>query len=251
MAMMLASVPGARPPPVGLAHSRHGKAPRTHQRTERRPVSPDSQAGALERVAARVRAGDRSAESELTRMTEHLAQRLVDALVPKARFRLASEYDDLLQEARTAIIVAARRWEPDRGAFTTAVFQWAKHVLGSLLRRGQLVRQRGPKPVVVAFEESNPQVTARNDPDRWTDILVLRAYVPADGAELDAAMGQTLRSASALLARLQPRERLVLERYYAGQTLKEIGRSIGLSRERVRQIRDEALGRLRRTARED
>ena len=52
------------------------------------------------------------------------------------------------------------------------------------------------------------------------------------------------------LQHLQPRERHVLTLYYGigheeGMTLEEIGRGMNLTRERVRQIKEKALSRLR------
>ena len=49
-----------------------------------------------------------------------------------------------------------------------------------------------------------------------------------------------------ILSTLAPREQRVLElRFAAERTLEEIGRELGLTRERVRQIEAKALGELR------
>jgi RNA polymerase primary sigma factor len=68
----------------------------------------------------------------------------------------------------------------------------------------------------------------------------------------DEVLVETSRSAdiAAALATLQPRESDILRRYFGldGQqphTLEEIGAHYHLTRERVRQIRDRAIGRLR------
>ena len=48
------------------------------------------------------------------------------------------------------------------------------------------------------------------------------------------------------LAKLPKRERYVLTEYfYNEKTLSEIGKELNLTRERIRQIKEEAIGRLR------
>jgi RNA polymerase sigma factor (sigma-70 family) len=62
-------------------------------------------------------------------------------------------------------------------------------------------------------------------------------------------------SLDALLAQLSPRERTILVDHFgldaprSGQTLNQLGEQLGLSKERVRQIEIQALGKLRRIAR--
>jgi RNA polymerase primary sigma factor len=71
----------------------------------------------------------------------------------------------------------------------------------------------------------------------------------------DAATAERLRSSELALAltRLQPRMRLVVERRFGldgkvPQTLEEVGRELGITRERVRQLEARALRELRSTA---
>lgn len=70
---------------------------------------------------------------------------------------------------------------------------------------------------------------------------------------LAALTGKDLKSAaSELLGSLKARERAILVRRFGldghpAATLEDIGRELGFSRERVRQIHDEALRRMRRT----
>jgi RNA polymerase sigma factor (sigma-70 family) len=61
-------------------------------------------------------------------------------------------------------------------------------------------------------------------------------------AEPDDGIDAALRDA---VAGLPERERRVVERRVAGETLKAIGESMGLTRERIRQIEREAHARLR------
>ncbi len=62
--------------------------------------------------------------------------------------------------------------------------------------------------------------------------------------------GEMLKEMESALAMLSPRERSIIVRYYGigedePQSLEVIGQDIDLSRERVRQIRNQALGRIR------
>lgn len=90
-------------------------------------------------------------------------------------------------------------------------------------------------------------IVGESDPVRLGDALV----DPSEDTEEQALANA---SSSALFARLQkildPRERQILAwRYgFAGReyTLEEIGRKLKVSRERVRQIEERALGKLRR-----
>ncbi|HZO16534.1 MAG TPA: sigma-70 family RNA polymerase sigma factor [Polyangiaceae bacterium] len=74
-------------------------------------------------------------------------------------------------------------------------------------------------------------------------------------AETDrsALAGDEADEAQRMLSMLSPRERMILERRFGigvgrDHTLKEIGDTLELSRERIRQIQDRALAKLRRVA---
>ena len=64
--------------------------------------------------------------------------------------------------------------------------------------------------------------------------------------------GEMLVEMRAALGKLTPRERSIIIRYYGlgddePASLETIGQDIDLSRERVRQIRNQALGKIRQT----
>jgi RNA polymerase nonessential primary-like sigma factor len=94
-------------------------------------------------------------------------------------------------------------------------------------------------------------ISSLDAPRSETDDRVLLEQMVADDA---AAPGSTEEAPAsridALIAELPPRQRQVLERRYGlndhgVQTLAEIAAEFGLTRERVRQIQSQALGRLR------
>jgi RNA polymerase sigma factor (sigma-70 family) len=68
----------------------------------------------------------------------------------------------------------------------------------------------------------------------------LRAFEPAGSKDADPAFGivekQTVAFVQRILGKMRKRHREVLERRTAGQSLSEIGFSMGVSKERIRQI---------------
>ena len=92
--------------------------------------------------------------------------------------------------------------------------------------------------------------TGGEDDGRLMDVLPSDA-VGADHAALEGSLRASL---SEMLSSLRPREAKVLRLYYgldgqAPMTLEEIGRHLGVTRERIRQIKETALNRLRHATR--
>lgn len=63
--------------------------------------------------------------------------------------------------------------------------------------------------------------------------------------------GLEVEDLESLFESLTPRERYILEQYYgeSGMILREIGDKLGVSKDRVRQIRNIAFSKLRRQSR--
>ena len=84
--------------------------------------------------------------------------------------------------------------------------------------------------------------------DEWQDMLPDARPDPEDAAIADAGARQRSKWLSAALAELSPRERTIICQRQCnddGATLEEIGRRLGVSKERVRQIEQKALAKLR------
>lgn len=86
---------------------------------------------------------------------------------------------------------------------------------------------------------------------RLMDYLPDRYAPPADSETYEHALAQTIEST---LATLSPREAKILKLYYGidghePMTLDQIGSTLGITRERVRQIKEKALSRLRHASR--
>jgi RNA polymerase primary sigma factor len=87
-----------------------------------------------------------------------------------------------------------------------------------------------------------------NDDTRLLDSLPDRITPRPDEETLKHSVSQSIEDA---LARLKPREAEILRLYFGldsdeDMTLEQIGCRLGITRERVRQVRDRALRRMRK-----
>ena len=83
------------------------------------------------------------------------------------------------------------------------------------------------------------------------DMIEDASVAPVDEVLIAQSFEEQLQH---LLGQLEPKERLIIERRFGlgdlePQTLAEIGADLNLSRERIRQIEERALGKLRRSQR--
>jgi len=86
---------------------------------------------------------------------------------------------------------------------------------------------------------------------RLEDLIEDQSVTPVDEALIAQSFEEQLQS---LLAQLDEKEKVIIERRFGlgdrePQTLAEIGTDMHLSRERIRQIEERALGKLRRSQR--
>lgn len=87
-----------------------------------------------------------------------------------------------------------------------------------------------------------------NGDDEWQDMLADRAPNPEDvviGMKDSATRSQWLNDA---LAELSPRERTIIEERQMGDdvvTLEDLGKQLGISKERVRQLEQRAMDKLK------
>lgn len=143
--------------------------------------------------------------------------------------------DDLLSDAMLGLTRAVDRFDPWKGyRFST----YACNVIArALIRRGR--RERNYRRLFPANFDSSFE-RADTTPDSELDLHVERLQ-----QALDDNLGELTTLESRILARRFP------DTQSARQTFKEIGQSVGLSKERVRQIQNIALGKLRAVLAED
>lgn len=162
----------------------------------------------------------------------HIVERnmgLVYSMIGRFSSRMIDE-DDLHSDAMFALTRAVDRFNPWRGyKFST----YACNVIArALMRRGkQVTRYRRHFPVQHDVSFERPE----RSPDTLADL-----YVERLNQALDGNLGQLTELETEILARRFPADN------GSRLTFREIGEGIGLSKERVRQIQNVALWKLRR-----
>lgn len=140
--------------------------------------------------------------------------------------RLRPEYrsDDIYQIGCMALIRAAETFDPSRGfkfqAYAVKCI-WAKMVQGPVRLQRRFEETRRPLSEISLAEIPDGSDTTAIEADEPTWI------------------------ARWLVAMLPARERFIIERRMDGWTLQEVGRSLRITRERVRQLEMRALNDLK------
>jgi len=187
-------------------------------------------------------------------------------------FSVAKQYQnrgvplgDLVSEANAGLVRAADKYDPDVGVnFISYAVWWIRQALHSAVQRqGRTVQVPLNRAADLSLDVTRGLV-ALLQPTRSLDE-------PAISGEPGRTLGETLvldrgededvlpggiesdsrrEAIGRALDVLQPRDRRVLILYFGLEgnrpmTLQEIARDLGVTRERVRQLRDRALKRLR------
>ncbi len=176
--------------------------------------------------------------------------------------RCGIPFEDLVAEGRLGLVEAARRFDPAKGCqFATYAGWWVRksilqmistggrvvHVPEYQMERRRRAREQGRRDEV--HREISLDAPVRQDGrERMADCLRDAGSRDPEQTLLDRERRDRLARA---LRHLRSHELLVLERRFGlhaeePETLDMIGRVVGLSRERVRQIEGEGLERLRR-----
>lgn len=182
---------------------------------------------------------------------------------------VAVEVDDLVAEGRMGAMVAAHKFEKARGfRFLTYAGHWVRHhMLRYIQNHARLIRV----PVHISSDKKRTHdassFAGANELIRKVQGGGLRSIDErVGGGESDLKLGETIADSAPTpeevlvdkrsskkeidvieLSRLllSERELRILDMRAAGKTLDQTGRSLGLSRERVRQVEVLALAKLR------
>ena len=182
-------------------------------------------------LARRIRSGDQDALQELVKRN----LRFVISVAKKYQNR-GLPLIDLIGEGNVGLLTAARKFDPDQGVkFISYAVWWIRQaILSSLARQGRTVRvplnrTADLSRIIKASEILRQKLRREPSPEELAQLTGLSVDVVQSLAALNT--GDV--------------------RLYFGleggreHTLEEIGSMLGVTRERVRQLRDRALKRLR------
>jgi RNA polymerase primary sigma factor len=174
--------------------------------------------------------------TEATAVKNRIVERNLRLVVSIAKTRLGSGYrlPECVSDGNLALIQAVDGFDFARGnKFSTYATLAIRHHLARSRRRS--IRRVGQS--LVPYEE---------------DLIAPDSGV--EEPEHEEARDRMKSAVGRWLGRLDERERRVLASHYGigdapGQTLVQIGRELGITKERVRQIEDRARAKMRRWAR--
>lgn len=148
--------------------------------------------------------------------------------------------DDLISEGSIGLMKAADKFDPSRGKpFVTFAAPFIRRSIENAISR-----LAGEVPIM-STDESLPIGSNNN-------FTLLNVLEDKGAPKTDATLEQNTLSddMAAAISTLNEREQAVIRRYFGIEhqrmTMAEIGEELGLKRERVRQIRDKAVRKLRK-----
>jgi RNA polymerase sigma factor (sigma-70 family) len=163
-------------------------------------------------------------------------------------FRYRVDADDLIQEGRKAALDAAQKFDPSRGfKFLTYCSQGIKWRMDRFIRdHSQQVRVPAQKFHThrLGFTSLDaPLSTDEGDGSAYGDVFCGVDESTTGALDFDDRRGVL----EELIARLDQREQRVLRaRFFDNRVLEDVGAEFGLTRERIRQIEQKALRRIRK-----
>ena len=205
-------------------------------------------------LAQRIRAGDQRALERLTKANLRFV-----VSVAKQYQNQGLTLSDLINEGNLGLIKAAQRFDETRGfKFISYAVWWIRQsILQALAEQSRIVRLPLNKvgslnKINKAFSNLEQEFEREPSADELLDVL---ENTSAPRTDLQLEYIESLRKEiERSLSTLTDRQKDVLK-YYFGigvehpMSLEDIGEKFGLTRERVRQIKDKAINKLRATSR--
>ncbi|MBI4603210.1 MAG: sigma-70 family RNA polymerase sigma factor [Planctomycetes bacterium] len=251
------------------------------------PLDPETLTQWSREVLTQPRSVEPLLKLEQFRRIERILRRTIEALekerdrlvMPNFRLVLKEVFryhptgmkrSDLFQEGILGLQKAVYRYDAERGIrFSTYATYWIRQAIRkSLIDKSRMIRI--PQAIQEELRKANSTMQAQ-EKDRVRKVMsdtILFSYGESDDSSdrfsfevkdpTVPELGETLHTGTIPAAVqeamrvLSAREREVLQRRFGltgdrPQTLEEIGTHLNLSRERIRQIEQEALSRMRRS----
>ncbi|MCI6161050.1 MAG: sigma-70 family RNA polymerase sigma factor [Prevotella sp.] len=205
-------------------------------------------------LSERIKAGDEAAVGELVG-----ANLKYVVTVAKQYRERGLDFEDLVSEGNIGMMKAARKFDAARGGrFVSFAATYIRNSMETALERqagsyempaGESVGEKGKRYAPFSMEAPIPEGSTNN-------ITLLHVLENKDARCADEEVNLGLENERLLqvIACLSEREQMVVRCLYGigrtKMTMAEVGMESGLKRERVRQIRDQALRKLRKKARQ-
>lgn len=171
--------------------------------------------------------------------------------------RSADATEDLVQDGAVGLMIAARRFDPSRNLrFATFARWWVNAMIkGEVFKESVVVHPRHSSArrrfyqgdhlfYVMSLDNPLP-----DDPIfTFADTVASDEPSPEDAAEASVDGERNAARLARALQKLRGRDRAIFEARHLQEeqpTLDELGRQLGVSKERVRQIEMRALNRVR------
>lgn len=160
------------------------------------------------------------------------------------------DFDDLVSEGSLGLMQAVDRFDPSLGKFSTYAVFWIRQKLNrALSNHSRTIRL--PCYVVTALNKAGWQPEGNKTLEHAASVRC--ESLDSEEAREVAAPNKDDKPEQTVLAALQDalftlpkRDRYIIsQRFFQDKTLEEVGTQLGLTRERVRQLQNRALKRLR------
>ena len=191
-------------------------------------------------LASRIKAGDRRAEDKMVKANLRLVVSLANA------YGTIMPLEDMVQDGNIGLIIAVREFDPTLGyrfvSFATMMIR--KYILAGIANDSRIVRRPADEQTELSPSESLDTPAYDDDADT---MLVGDIWVDTDldslACDLARAMNKTLdKRAIDIVCK-------VMGIGCAPMFMDAIGKELGLTKERVRQVYQESLTTLRKDGR--
>ena len=151
---------------------------------------------------------------------------------------LGLSYSDLIQEGNNGLFRAIDKFEPERGnKFISYAVNWIREgILSALKKRNSLPSEDLPNNIDDIDDDSNDNTITE-------DIFIENYELKHNEQDITTIL-------NLLMEELSDREKYIVKKYNGigekkPKTLEEIGKTLNLTKERVRQINEKAMKKLR------